>query len=145
MTNEKVDGNPIVKQTLAFALEVNKYTTQLRKENHWDLAKQLFKSGTSIGANVWEAQNSESKADFVHKMKIAAKECNETLYWLLMCSKSEGYPECHDLLLKLASIQKILSAIISTSKKDNPLKFLIGHLLFLWKPVSAYAIATDYI
>lgn len=117
MTHEKIEGNPIVKQTLEFALEINKYTTQLRKINHWDLAKQLFRSGTSIGANVWEAQNSESKADFVHKMKIAAKECNETLFWLLLCSKSEDYPDSQNLLSKLTSIEKMLSAIISTSKK----------------------------
>jgi four helix bundle protein len=49
------------------------------------MANQLFKSGTSIHANIREAQNAESKADFIHKMKIAAKEAEETEGWILLC------------------------------------------------------------
>ena len=48
------------------------------------LSNQLFRSGTSIGANSFEAQNAESKADFIHKIKIAAKEADETQYWLIL-------------------------------------------------------------
>ncbi len=57
------------------------------------MASQLFKSGTSIGANVREAQNSESTADFIHKFKIAAKEADETQYWLELCEKSQFLPQ----------------------------------------------------
>lgn len=119
MNNEKISNNPIVRLSLEFSLSVMEYCGRLRELQHWDLSRQLFRSSTLIGANVWEAQNSESKADFVHKMKIAAKEANETQYWLLLCLKSIGYPTCEGLLEKLESISKILSAIISSSKRDD--------------------------
>ena len=54
------------------------------KEKKLVISNQLLKSGTSIGANVFEAQYAESRIDFIHKMKIAQKEANETLYWLLL-------------------------------------------------------------
>ncbi len=78
-----------------------------------------MKSGTSIGANNWEAQNAESKADFIHKMKIAAKECEETKYWLLLCKHADNYPTNEILIDKINSIQKIVSKIISSSKNTN--------------------------
>jgi four helix bundle protein len=49
------------------------------------ISNQLLKAGTSIGANIFEAQYAESRIDFIHKMKIAQKEANETLYWLILC------------------------------------------------------------
>jgi four helix bundle protein len=76
----------------------------------------LFRSGTSIGANVREAQNAESKNDFIHKMKVATKEADETEYWLMLCKASEKYPPCDALLEKIETIQKVLSKIISSSK-----------------------------
>jgi four helix bundle protein len=76
----------------------------------------LLKSGTSIGANVREAQNAESKADFIHKMKIAAKEADETEYWLILCELSKNYPMDDKLKEKLLTIIKILSKIISSTK-----------------------------
>ncbi len=82
------------------------------------MAKQLLEAGTSIGANVREAQNAESKADFIHKMKIAAKEADETDYWLFLCNHSQNYPKNELLNDKLQAIIKILSKIISTSKSD---------------------------
>jgi four helix bundle protein len=78
----------------------------------------LLRSGTSIGANVREAQNAESKPDFIHKLKIAAKEADETEYWLLLCQKSYQYGICDELLNQLTSIIKVLSRIISTSKNN---------------------------
>ena len=59
-----------------------------------------------------EAQNAESKADFIHKMKIAAKEAGETQYWLMLCSLSSVYPVCDTLLQKVDEINKLLSKII---------------------------------
>ena len=70
-----------------------------------------------------EAQNAESKADFIHKIKIAAKEADETQYWLLLCSLSNIYPECDSLLFKLESIQKVLNKILGTAKKKEPVVF----------------------
>ena len=74
------------------------------------IARQLIKSGTSIGANVREAQNAESKADFIHKLKIAAKEADETEYWLLLCQESDNYPDTEELRSDLTSIIKVLCA-----------------------------------
>lgn len=62
------------------------------------IARQLLKSGTSIGATVREVQNAESIVDVIHKMKIAAKEADEAEYWLLLCKGSEGYCNCEELI-----------------------------------------------
>jgi len=91
----------------------------LEKEHKYVIARQLLKAGTSIGANVREAQNAESKPDFIHKMKIAAKEADETEYWLLLCKKSESYTSCDELLKHCNSIIKVLSKIISSSKSSS--------------------------
>lgn len=79
-------------------------------------------------------KTAKGKVDFVHKMKIAAKEANETQFWLILCDQTLNYPDCKPLMNKLEEIQKILSSIISTSKKNNLASFFIGHILFLWKP-----------
>ncbi len=75
-----------------------------------------MRSGTSIGANVFEAQHAESKADFVHKMKIAIKEANETLYWLFICERSENYPTNSSLKQMTEELIRIISKIIISSK-----------------------------
>lgn len=80
------------------------------------MANQLLKSGTSIGANTWEAQNAESKRDFIHKFKIAAKEADETMYWLKIYEKAPSYPFNNQLAEGLISIIKIISKIIGSSK-----------------------------
>lgn len=66
-----------------------------------------------------EAQNAESKADFIHKIKIAAKEAEETQYWLRLCEYSEKYPNCTVLLSKIEELHKILGKILSTSKRKT--------------------------
>jgi len=114
MRNDK--DNLIVKLSLEFALEIIEYTELLEEHKKYVVAKQLLKSGTSIGANIREAQNAESKADFIHKMKIAAKEADETEYWLTLCGLSKKYPKNLPLKEKLLSISRILSKIISSSK-----------------------------
>ena len=108
--------NLIVDLTFEFALKIIMYVGLLEKERKFVMANQLLKAGTSIGANVREAQNAESKIDFIHKMKIAAKETDETEYWLLLCDKSEGFPDCKILLTECSSIIRVLSKIIGTSK-----------------------------
>ena len=110
------EKNLIVELTFEFALKVIKYVELLEKGRRFVMATQLLKAGTSIGANVREAQNAESKIDFIHKMKIAAKEADETEYWLLLCDKSEGFPVCKILLTECSSIIRVLSKIIGTSK-----------------------------
>ncbi len=117
--NPKYKDNLIVKLTFEFSLEVITFTERLNSLKKFNLGNQLFRSGTSIGANVKEAQNAESKADFIHKMKIAIKEADETEYWLLLCKHSKEYPDCDTLLEKLTSITKVLNKIIGTSKRQN--------------------------
>jgi four helix bundle protein len=114
---EKQD-NLIVKLTFEFALLIVEYAELLEKNRKYQVANQVIKSGTSIGANVREAQNAESKLDFIHKMKIAAKEADETEYWLLLCKESKNYPFDEVLLDRLKNIIFILSKIIGTSKRS---------------------------
>ena len=113
---KKVNENLIVKLSLEFALDIITYSEKLEGFKKFIIARQLLKSGTSIGANVKEAQNAESKADFIHKMKIAAKEAYETEYWLILCELSSSYPKPENMKEKLNSIINIISKIIITSK-----------------------------
>ena len=112
------EKNLIVELTFSFAIRIIKYVEELEKGKKFVIARQLLKAGTSIGANVREAQNAESKIDFIHKMKIAAKEADETEYWLLLCKESDDYPDCDDLLNDCISIAKVLSKIIASSKSN---------------------------
>ncbi len=108
--------NVILRKTIEFSLEVIKYVELLEGKRKYVIANQLMKSGTSIGANVHEAQNAESKNDFIHKFKVAAKEIEETKYWLVLCENSEEYPGCEKLKIQLFEIEKIVTKIIATSK-----------------------------
>lgn len=117
MDDQKIQDNLIVKLSFDFALEIIVLAEELELNRKFIVANQILKSGTSIGANIWEAQNAESKADFIHKMKISAKECEETKYWLLLCKNSKNYPMNNTLIEKIESIQKVLAKIISTSKR----------------------------
>ena len=90
MKNDK--ENIIVEKSFQFALKVVLYCELLEDNKKFVLARQLLRSGTSIGANVREAQNAESKADFIHKIKVAVKEADETEYWLLIYKHTPTYP-----------------------------------------------------
>jgi four helix bundle protein len=116
MNDEK--KNLILEQTFDFALRIVEYCELLEENKRYIIAKQLLRAATSIGANVREAQFAESKSDFVHKMKIAEKEANETEYWLMLCKHANKYPFNEELLNQLSSILKILSKIITTSKSN---------------------------
>jgi len=109
---------PIVKKSFDFSLTIISYCEYLNDKRKFIIANQLLKSGTSIGANIFEAQFPESRLDFIHKMKIALKEANETLYWLSLCEKIEGLLVQQDTLKQLKEIILILSKIIVTSKKN---------------------------
>ena len=114
MRNDK--DNLIVDLTFKFSLAIVEFCEVLEGNKKYVLARQLLKSGTSIGTNVREAQNAESKADFIHKFKIAAKEADETEYWLMLCRESLHYPSPEIILDDLQSIIRIISKIISSSK-----------------------------
>ena len=116
MQNNKSE-NLIVQLSFDFALRTIAYCEALDIQKKYVVSRQLLRSGTSIGANVREAQNAESKADFIHKMKIAAKEADETEYCLMLCQNSKGYLNCEDLIALCQSLTKVLSKIIASSKR----------------------------
>jgi four helix bundle protein len=118
MRNDK--KNIIVELTFSFSLEIIKFSEELRGLHKYEMSSQIFRSGTSIGANIREAQNAESRADFIHKFKISAKEADELEYWLELCKESKYYPDPYDsMLVDLRSIIKVMSKIIASSKKTN--------------------------
>ena len=114
-----VTKNIIRERSFAFAIqivELSKYLMNDKKE--FVLSKQLLKSGTSIGANVREADNAESKPDFIHKMGIAQKEADETVYWieLLYAAKFLDKDKFEQLIDEANQILKIIKSIILSSK-----------------------------
>jgi len=108
--------NIVVEKSLDFGVEIVKFCELLEEKRKYVVAKQLLRSGTSVGANVFEAQHAESKVDFIHKMKVAIKEANETLYWLFICERSENYPANSSLKLMIEELIRIISRIIISSK-----------------------------
>ncbi|WP_396150493.1 four helix bundle protein [Flavobacterium sp.] len=111
-----------MKESFEFAIMVVKYAELLDEKRKYIIAKQLVRSGTSVGANIKEAQNAESKADFIHKLKVSLKEADETEYWLFLCENLENYPNPEGLIEKLNGIIKMLNKIISTSKNNIQVK-----------------------
>jgi four helix bundle protein len=116
MQQENQEENIILKLTFQLALDVIKYTELLDSLRKYLMSKQLFKSGTSIGAHTREAQGAESRADFIHKMKGAYKEAEETAYWLELSKNSPSYPDPGKLLPDTYTVIRILGKIISSSK-----------------------------
>lgn len=108
--------NEILDQSFSFAKEVILLCDKLYEGNKFILANQLLKSGTSVGANIREAQGAESRMDFIHKMKIAAKEAEETDYWLALLHEVYHHEMAKDLQHKLLGLRRLLSKIISSSK-----------------------------
>ncbi|HEX6181999.1 MAG TPA: four helix bundle protein [Chitinophagaceae bacterium] len=116
MVKNALEKNPVVKLAFEFSLLIIEYCERLDEEKKFVVARQLLRAGTSVCSSIIEAQNSESKADFIHKFKIAAKEAGEAEYWLWLCQYSKNYPTCDHLLLKIDSLNKMIGKIISTSK-----------------------------
>ena len=114
--------NDITERTFNFALRVIKLCQFLNEKYSSEksiLAKQLLRSGISIGANVEEAQAGQSRSDFIHKMAIALKEARETNYWLRLLEASGILPKekLAELIKESDEIKKILGSIIVSSKK----------------------------
>lgn len=130
MRKELIENNPLLKKSMEFSLAAIEYCEKLEFEKKFILAHQLLRSATSIGANSMEAQNPERKADFIHKIKIAAKEADETQYWLTLCDYSKSYPDCKYLLGKLEELTKIIGKILTTSKRKTPFSYLLSFLYF---------------
>ena len=112
--------NLIVKKTFEFSLDIIELYKQLTEKKEFILSKQLFRSGTSIGANVREATAGQTKKDFITKMAIASKEARETLYWLQLLQQSQLIAGDYTRYISTADeIVKILTSIVKTAQKSN--------------------------
>lgn len=114
--------NILKEKSFAFALRIIKCYQYLQTEKHeYVLSKQLLRCGTSIGANVREAEQAQSKADFIHKLSIALKEANETEYWLELLYQSNYLEQTlfESLQLDCKELLKLSIRIIKTSKQTN--------------------------
>ncbi len=120
---ERSDKKPnvIKDKTFEFSLEIiSLYKTLVNDRKEFVISKQLLRSGTSIGANIREAEFAQSKADFIHKFSIAIKEANETDYWLELLSLSNyiSAEEFQVLKPRIVEILKICTSIINSSKNN---------------------------
>jgi len=99
------------------AINVYKY---LLAKNEFVLSKQFLRAATSIGANIREVKYAESKMDFIHKLRIALKECNETLYWIELIEFSERckVERVNIIYKKCNSILRMLTSSIQTCEKN---------------------------
>ena len=112
----------ILDKCIAFSVKINKLLKYLREDQHeYNTSDQIQRSGTSIGANYSEACDAESKADFIHKLGIAQKEANETIYWLKVLYGSELITknQYDELLNDVRELYRILAASLKTLKMGN--------------------------
>lgn len=117
--------NLIARLSLDFALRIVKLKKYLAEEKHENvLSKQILRSGTSIGANLYESEHAQSTADFLSKLYIALKEANETKYWLILLFKSDYLnEEQYDSIINdLQTIIGTLVNIIKKTKSNNNIK-----------------------
>jgi four helix bundle protein len=114
-------GNLIRDEAFSFALQIMGLAKTLKQEKEYELNSQLWRSGTSIGANVEEAQAGQSRADFMAKMAIASKESRETLYWLRLADKGKiiSAAEIAPVREQCERIVRILTAIVKTGRESK--------------------------
>lgn len=110
--------NIVLEKSFQLALRIIKLTTELSKSNRV-LADQILRSGTSVGANLNEAQASLTKKEFIAKVSIAAKEIRETKYWLLLLTESKLIERDIELEELVDEIIRITTKIIKSSQKTN--------------------------
>lgn len=117
-------GNPkpysIVERSRLFALEVIDFAKVLYDARWWPVGDQILRSGTSIGANMNEAQQAESRRDFLHKVRISAKEAKETRFWLSLCRDSPHLPYLSGIYEESDEITAILNTIIARTVANDP-------------------------
>ncbi|WP_264531415.1 four helix bundle protein [Flavobacterium sp. N502540] len=99
---------------------VNFYKYLISEKKEFIMSKQFLRSVTSVGANVREAINAQSKADFIHKLSISQKECDESLYWLELLRATDyvSIAEFESMYNQCAEVLKIIKSILITSKKN---------------------------
>ncbi|MCV9930611.1 four helix bundle protein [Flavobacterium sp. LS1R49] len=110
--------NVIKEKTFAFAIEIVGLYKVLAEKKEFVLSRQMLRSGTSIGANVREAEHAQSKADFIHKLSISLKEANETEYWLDLLHETKYLSdiEFQNIKPKIIELLRLLTSIVKTTK-----------------------------
>jgi four helix bundle protein len=110
--------NIIKDRSFGFALKIIELSGSLKKDNNYEIASQVLRSGTSIGANVEEAQAAQSKRDFVSKLSISSKEARETKYWLRLIKESKIINrDVDELINECDELINILTKIVKTSSQ----------------------------
>lgn len=118
--NEKYDKNNIVmNKSFDFAIDIIELYKTLKSKNEFVVSKQLLRSGTSIGANIEEANAAQTKKDFVTKMSLASKEARETRYWLQLLNKSKLVDHNYENYLnKIDELIRIITSIVKTAQSN---------------------------
>ena len=116
------ENNIVEEKSFEFSVRIvnlYKHLTSARQE--YVMSKQLLRSGTSIGANVCEAQQAQSPMDFLSKMSIALKEAYESDYWLRLLQKTEylNKDEYNSIISDCRAITKLLVTIVKSTKENN--------------------------
>lgn len=114
--------NIVKEKSFALTIRIVKlYQFLVETKKEFVLSKQLLRSGTAVGALVREAQNAESKADFIHKLGIAQKECDETAFWIELLKATDYLTEkeFENIHTDVIELLKIIRSSIITSKKSN--------------------------
>ena len=118
-----LQNNVILDKSFQFAIKIVNVYKYLLDKNEYVLAKQLLRCGTSIGANVNEAQAAQSRKDFISKISIASKEARETQYWISLLMETDYLPKDHDrtnvLFNDIEEIIKILTSIVKSSQENS--------------------------
>lgn len=110
--------NVVKDKSFGFALKIIELSRSLKKDNNYEIAGQILRSGTSIGANVEEAQAAQSKRDFVSKLSISSKEARETKYWLRLIKESKiSNKEVDGLMKDCDELISLLTKIVKTSSQ----------------------------
>ena len=107
-------------KSFSFAIRIVNLYKELKSRGEYVMSKQILRSGTSIGANIREARNAESKADFIHKMSISQKEADETLYWLELLNATNFINDEEFLSINNDGIEvlKLIKSIIIKTKSN---------------------------
>lgn len=118
-------NNIVRNKSFDFAVRIVKLYQYLNNDKkEFILAKQLLRSGTSVGAMIREAEHAESKSDFIHKFAIAQKEANETVYWLELLKATDylNEKEFQNISNDAITILKLITSILKTSKSQSNIK-----------------------
>ena len=126
MQNGKLEKNNIIKdKSFNFAIRIVKlYQYLINDKKEYVLSKQILRSGTSIGANISEAQHGQSKKDFLMKMNISLKECSETKYWIELLTATDYLDEKMQKTIyeDCIELEKLLTAIVKSTSQSVKLE-----------------------